>query len=650
MKEQKRETIRKENKHAHKISCECSSCQEFAKEEGENKPKKKGLYILARVIISFLMLISSLFIDSETIKTGLVIFSSALCGYDLVVNCIMQISKKNVLNENLLMIIASVVAFVIGERLEGALIVILYRLGALLESLAIQSSQKQIDAISKLKIEGVKVITKRGIAESLPNEVVVGSLIQVNKGERVPIDGILLYGVAELDVMAISGESNYLTVKSGDEILSGSINVGESIIVKTTKCFEDSVCQKIVKMVDEAQDKKAKAQRFVSSFAKIYTPIVCGIALLIGGVVPLFDGMNFSKWIYKALSFLVVSCPCALVISVPLAFFIGIGSLAKRGILVKSSIVIENASKITAVAFDKTGTLTRGEFDIVNIETYNGFSVDKVMDYAVTLEKISTHPLAKVISNYKNTDLVVSEGQETVGKGVKGIINGDIVGVGNSRLASDFDVRLNDDEGSLNCVYVYINNLLAGKIILEDKVKENAKNAVKLLKKYQVQKTVMLSGDKKQVAKLVGAEVCIDEVFYGLLPSEKTEKLLEIKKNNHVAFVGDGINDSPSLASADVGFAMGGLGSDIAVESADVVILDDDLEKISLTIKHSRKILRIVKENIFCSIGVKVAVMILSLIIKLPMGIAMFADIGIMLLAVFNSFRCKDKKSNLSLG
>lgn len=639
-----------DSSHGHGISCGCGCEHEFVKnsKDGRNRVStKKDIAIVLRILFSLVGIIVSKIITNQAISLYCLIFSAITCGVDLIFSCVKAICKKQFFNENLLMIIASITAFIIGEGFEGALIITLYRVGSLLEDIAIRSSQNKLDSVMKIGVDKVHLVSAEGIIDVAPDKIEIGSLIHVNKGEKVPLDGILLCGCTEFDVKAITGESKYQTVKGGDNVFSGSVNLGESAIIKVTKIYAESTCQKIVKMVEEAQDKKAKAQKFISKFAKVYTPIVCAVTFLIAVIPPLIDNYNFSKWIYKALAFLVVSCPCALVISVPLSFFIGIGALAKRGVIVKSSIVLENVADVDLVAFDKTGTITYGDFEVKEIFIYNNADKEKVIEYASALEKFSSHPIANVISSCRKTNLIVQDVKEMAGCGVSGVINGDTVVVGNKRLMQAFGVNVVENNSFDLCVYVCINGQLVGEFSLKDKIKENSKFAIALLKKSGVKKTTMLSGDLKKIVSEVCDKVGIDEWKSDLMPEQKVEMLNIFKtQGRNVAYVGDGINDSPSIASADVGIAMGVLGSDIAVENADVVIIDDNLEKISQTIIHSKKVINVVKQNIFFSLATKFFIMALSLFIKLTMGIAMFADIGVMLLAVLNSFRCnKIKKS-----
>ena len=638
----------KQSSHKVNIGCDCGCCDNVSSNCRENESFfKQYLKTLIQIFISICFIVTSIFINNSSIKFLLCIIAAISSGVELIANSVKQAINKQVFSENLLMLIAAITAFIIGESLEGALIITLFKLGGLLESVATNSSMKKIEAISKIKVEKVRLFSAKGVEEVGPSLVKIGSLIQVNRGERVPIDGVLLYGEAEFDTSAITGESKYVNVNAGETVYSGSINVGDSLIIKTTKLYEDSVSQRIVKIVEESLDKKSKCQRFISAFASKYTPIVCVLALVVAAIPPIFDGLNFYKWVYKALAFLVVSCPCALVISVPLAFFIGIGALAKIGVLIKSTICIENLSKVSTMVFDKTGTLTVGEFEVINTEICKDFDSEKILGSVAAIEKCSSHPIAKIIANSFDKSLVAKNVREILGQGLIGVVNDAQIAVGNIRMMNKLGITdLKECEEVIE-VYIAVNGVFAGKIILEDKVKDNGLAAISSLKRNGIKNTVMLSGDKKAVAEKIGENIGIDTIYSQLLPEEKVEKIIGIKKEEKikVAYVGDGINDSPALAESDVGIAMGVLGSDIAIESADIVLLDDDLNKISNTVCHSKKIMRTVKENIIFSLGVKFLVMILSVLFTIPMGLAMFADIGVMLLAVINSFKCNKIKT-----
>lgn len=627
----------------HELSCGCGHCHN---EKGLELKKRDSVFklFLKEIItlsISILFLILAVTLNNFNILSKIFYLTAFfVAGYSLIISCVKNLFKGDFLDENTLMLIASITAFVLGEFFEGSFIVILFGIGELLESVATMNSRKKIAGLASLKCEVAHLISKDGSLDVSPKDVEVGSIIEIKSGERVPIDGVLIGLSVELDMKAITGESKYYTVNNGGEIFSGAVNVGNPFIMRTTKLYSDSTVEKIIALVEGSLSKKAKSQKFISSFAKVYTPIVVGVALLISILPPLFDGLNFIKWIYKALTFLVVSCPCALVISVPLAFFVGIGGLAKKGVLVKGSNAIDILSRTKAVVFDKTGTLTKGEFFIEKIELESGVDEKIFLDYVVALEEKSNHPISKAIVKGKsiNKELNVTNVKEHTGKGMIGEINGAIVIIGNEKLMKEQNVVLSPTQYDGTIISVAINKKLMGKIYLTDQIKESAKVSIKKLKKL-VNKTAILSGDKREVVDKTCNVLGIDEYFAELLPEQKLQKYKEIQKEykNSVAFVGDGINDSPTLSLSDVGIAMGGLGSDIAKESADVVIMDDDLNKIPLVISHSKRIKRTVLINIIGSISVKIAIMLLGVIFNVPVFIAMLGDVGVMLLAICNS-------------
>lgn len=628
------------------LSCGCAACAVKNKKNTSSGFFQKYGFDLAKIIISTILLIASVAFNlSEITRFILCAVAYVISVYEIVINCVKCIAHKIFLDENTLMFIASLTAFCLKNYSEGVLIVVLYSLGELLEEVATDNSRNKIAGLSELKVSVARVITQSGFVEKPPEEVEIGSLLEIRKGDRVPIDGILIGSVGEFDMKAITGESKPYFVESGKDVYSGSVNTGNSVIIKTTKSYSDSTVEKIIDMVEGANARKAKSQRFITSFAKIYTPIIVFLAIAVAFIPPLFDGMNFVKWIYKALSFLVISCPCALVISVPLAFFTGIGSLAKRGILVKGSSYIDALSKVKIAAFDKTGTLTEGKFSVEKISSEENFGEEKLLSVAASLECKSNHPVSKAIFDYCGNKQLseVSDISEYAGKGLSGIIGGDKVLVGNAALMADNGIKVYPEKYYGTIVFVAINKNLAGKIYVCDTVKNDAEDAIVDLKKTGVTETVMISGDNRCVCDIVGKKTGMDTVFSELLPEQKVEKikLLKGKRKGCVLYAGDGINDAPSLALSDVGIAMGALGSEIAIESADVVIMDDDVKKISYAIKKAKKVRRKVIENIVGSLVIKAVIMAISLFVGLPVWIAMFGDVGVMLLAVINSLTAR---------
>ncbi len=625
------------------LSCGCGHCLNDKKVHNEDKINiyvKEYIFSFCKIGFSIAFFIVAFF-TSKIVSIILFSLSALIVGYELIINFVKNIIKLNFFDENTLMTVASITAFILGEYFEGALILILFFTGEFLEKIATDNSKRKIAGLSKLKSKVAHLISKNGMKDVDPNDVEVGSLIEVKSGEIVPIDGVLIGLSAEFDMKTITGESKYRTIDNGGVVYSGSINVGNPVVIKTIKAFKDSTVENIIEMVEGSLSKKSKSQKFITTFAKIYTPIIFVLAIAISIIPPLFDHMDFIKWIYKALSFLVISCPCALIISVPLSFFVGIGGLAKIGVMVKGSRYIDILSRVKTVVFDKTGTLTTGDFIIDKIELVGDLSERTVLEYVGCLEENSSHPIAKAIcSGIDKSSLTATNIKEIKGRGMCGVIEQKNVCVGNSRLMSEKGIEV-CDEFAGTVLYLAIDNVLQAKLFIIDAIKLNATKSIKRLKNLGVNNSIILSGDNNIIVESVAKEIGIDQVFSELLPSDKVEKLKDIKNkcSDAVMFVGDGINDSPSLAMSDVGVAMGGLGSEIATSSADIVIMDDNLEKIPVSISHAKKVKRTVLQNIIGSLTVKFTIMLLSVIIYLPVWIAMFADVGVMLLAVCNSLR-----------
>ncbi len=631
--------------HVEGLGCTCGHCHEHTEKVTEKSKSVLSEFKgeIFKIALSVALFLCALFVANQTAELIMFILSAIVCGYELVINTFKALKKGDVFNEMTLMLTATVLAFVLGEKFEGALIVILYFLGELLEGIATTNSKNKIAGLSNLKTRIVHVFDSSGKKDVAPEDVPIGSLIEVKKGEMVPIDGVLFASDGEFDTKAVTGESKICFIESNQNVYSGSINVGETVVIKTVKNYSDSTVEKIVSAVEGSLSKKAKSQKFITSFSKIYTPVVFAVALLISVIPPLFDSMNFSKWIYKGLSFLVISCPCALVISVPLAFFIGIGALAKNGVLVKGSAYLERLASTQTVVFDKTGTLTYGNFVIDKVVSESEYSTDEITALACVLETKSSHPISGAFLDCKNTgkSMQVEDFKEVSGKGLVGRVDGKTVCVGNEKLVGEDLVKQEEDYPG-TVLYLKVDDNIVGKIYILDKIKPEAKQSVINLKKLGVTKTIVLSGDKKNIADIVGNSVGVDQVVSELLPEQKSERLKKIVDNSSktTVYVGDGINDSPSIAVADVGIAMGGIGSDVAIDTADVVILDDNLNKIPLSVKHSKKTKATVLQNIIGSLTVKFAIMILSVFIRLPVWVSMIADVGVMLLAVLNSLRC----------
>lgn len=603
----------------------------------DNAEKNEKLAFAIKFGISVILFTLSLVLNvSDKIKLVIIIIAAAVSGYELLFNAVKNVFKGEIFDENALMLIASVTAFILGEQVEGILIILLYNLGEFLEDIATDRSREKIAGLSELKSTKVTIIIDGEYKNVDPENVDIGSVIFVKKGERVPIDGKLLSDNADLDLKAVTGESKLFEVIKNDDVFSGSINVGNGIKVLTTKLYKDSTVEKIINMVERSTERKAKSQKFITSFSKIYTPCIVFLAILLSVIPPLFDGYNFSRWIYKGLSFLIISCPCALVISVPLGFFIGIGSMAKRGVLVKGSNYIDALSKVNIAVFDKTGTLTNGKFSVIKCTSISEISENEIIKIAASLEQSSLHPIAKAISSCAENDIyTVSNLSEIAGKGISGIIHGERFFVGKSDNLEKLQLKYGE-----SIVFLMRNDKTLGYIVLSDTLKKESKYIVSELKKVGVNQTVIISGDVKDSVKNVASKIGVDNAFYQLLPNEKADKLSKIIENNNngtVLYCGDGINDSPSIAMADVGVAMGTIGSGAAIDCSDVVITDDNLLKIPFAIKRAKLIKRKVIANIAISLAVKIAIMTLSIFTTIPVWLALFSDVGVMLLAVLNS-------------
>lgn len=599
------------------------------------------IFMILKLALSGIFILLSLMLNVEPlVKLVLLIAAAIISGYEILIKSFKNLLKREFFDENTLMLIAAITAFVIGEALEGVLVILLYCLGEFLEDLATDRSKEKIAGLSELKSVKANLIIGEKTEEVNPSDIAIGSLILVRKGDRVPIDGVIVKGNSDFDLKALTGESKLYSKGTGEKIYSGAINLGDAVIVKTEKLYKDSTVETIIEIVENSSKGKAKSQKFITSFARIYTPFVVLFAVLIAVIPPLFDGNDFVKWVYKALSFLIISCPCALVISVPLCFFMGIGALAKRGILVKGGNYIDALSQVKIAVFDKTGTLTSGEFSVGEIILHNGYIKEEVLKIAAAIEQGSSHPVAKALKSAVSGELYrVDNIKEISGRGIVGEIGGLKYSVGNIKiLENKTDATYTDSDN--NVVFVSANGSLIGEIELKDEIKRESEQLIKDLHRLGVSKTVILSGDKKAIAEKTANLIGADCVYAELLPNEKTEKIAELKKdveNGRVLYCGDGINDAPSVAEADVGVAMGTLGSEATIDSADVVISDDNLLKIPYAIKKSKIIRRKVITNIVVSIAVKIVIMALSVFTTLPIFLAMLGDVGVMLLAVLNS-------------
>lgn len=627
--------------HEHK-NCHCHErCHCHLHTEDKNHNKKT----IIKIILSVCGLLLSTYLPiREWLSIALYVLSALIIGYELIIDCFESIKKGSFFDETTLMLVASIVAMSIGEYIEATLVLIIFSIGEMLEHIATEDSKRKISSLANIKNDYVRIVKADKVYEAKPSEVEIGSIIEVRKGDAVVIDGELLSELAELDTKVVTGESKLSIFKRGDIINSGCINTNDVIRIKTTVNFKDSTVEKIISMVEGANSKKSKSHKFITSFARVYTPIVVVLAIILAVLPPFFDGMNFYKWIYKGLAFLLISCPCALVISVPLSYYIGIGSLSKQGILIKGSNYIDLLSKADTIVFDKTGTLTKGEFKVDKVLYSNLADKDKILDYVYSIENSSSHPLAKALCDYaiKNkASLLNIKTKEISGKGVIGYLDDKQILIGNSLLMKNINIKIPDASLNDTIIYVAIDGVLFAEFYLVDCIKEETIDINSSAKKVGVNRCIIFSGDNNKVVRLVASEARISEYYSNMLPQDKQNKLALIKQNvnNTLIFCGDGINDAPSIATADVGVAMGKIGSDVALESSDVAIMDDNPKKLLLAIKHSKKINRIVKQNIIGSMIVKITVMALSVFTSLPLWIANLSDVGVMIVAVLNSFR-----------
>lgn len=601
-----------------------------------------------KVVIALILFLISLIIPFENawINIGIYIISYLIVGLDVLIEAIKNIFKGEVFDENFLMTIATIGAFAIGEYPEAVAVMLFYQVGEMFQSYAVDKSRKSIASLMDIRPDFANIKKNGSIEKVSPDKISIGDIIIVKPGEKVPLDGTIVDGNSMLDTSTLTGESVPREVSIGDEVLSGSINQNGLIEIKVTKSFGESTVSKILDLVENASSKKSKSENFISKFAKYYTPIVVVIAVLLAIIPPIiFKETEFIQWLYRALTFLVVSCPCALVISIPLGFFGGIGGASKLGVLVKGSNYLEALSKTEVVVFDKTGTLTEGVFEVQKVNSVD-ITKEDLIKCAAYAESFSNHPIANSLKKAYGKDIdnkKISETHELSGLGVNAVVDGKEVFVGNEKLMQEKNIEYIKCNEIGTILYVAINNQFKGTIIISDKIKADAKKAIEKLKKNNVKKIVMLTGDKKAVGESVAKELGLDEVYTELLPNDKVEKVEELMKSKSekgkLAFVGDGINDAPVLAISDIGIAMGGLGSDAAIEAADVVLMTDEPSKVVDAIKISKKTLKIVKQNIIFAIAVKILVLILSAIGLSNMWQAVFADVGVSVLAILNALR-----------
>lgn len=607
---------------------------------------KKDKKNLTKIIVSSIIVLISLLIPFHVIKTILFVVAYLIVGYPIIKKAVTNIFHGEVFDENFLMTIATIGAFLTGEYLEGVLVMLLYQVGELFQSYAVSTSRKSITELMDIRPDYANLKDGEKYKKISPEEVKVGDIIQIKPGEKVPLDGIVIEGNSYLDTVALTGESVPRKVNKKDEILSGCINKTSVLTVKVTKEFSQSTASKILDLVENASNKKSKSEDFITKFARYYTPIVVISALLLAFIPPLiFKDLTFVACIKRAMTFLVISCPCALVISVPLSFFGGIGGASKNGILIKGSNYLESLSKTKVIVFDKTGTLTKGTFNVTKINPI-GLTEEELLKTVATAESYSPHPIAESIRrayNKKISSKEITKYEELSGLGIHATTATSDIYVGNKKLMQSLQIKVTaPDIGTT--LHVAIDNQYVGNIIIEDEVKvEAATSLSKLKKENNIAKLVMLTGDNKKIASQVSKQINLDEYYANLMPEDKVKKIEEIiaeqPENAKIAFVGDGINDAPVLTRSDIGISMGALGSDAAIEASDIVIMDDDLEKLNTAITISQKTLKIVKENIYFAITIKVLFLILGALGLSNMMMAVFADVGVSILAILNAMR-----------
>lgn len=613
-----------------------------------NKKQKK---MLIRIIIAAVLIVVFSLLPAEGyLRFVLFMIPYLVIGYDILKKAFKGILNKQVFDENFLMAVATVGAILLGDYSEGVAVMLFYQIGELFQSYAVGKSRRNISELMDIRPDYAN-IEKDGTLEQVdPDEVEIGTIIVVQPGEKVPIDGVIIEGISTLNTSALTGESLPRDAKAGDEVISGCINMTGLLKIRTTKEFGESTVSKILELVENSSSRKSRSENFISKFAKYYTPAVCYGALALAFIPPIVllimgKPAMWGDWIYRALTFLVISCPCALVISIPLSFFAGIGGASNQGILVKGSNYLETLAQTKYVVFDKTGTMTQGVFEVSGIH-HNEMPDEKLLEYAALAECSSSHPISKSLQKAYGKPIDrnrVTDIEEISGNGVIAKVDGISVAAGNTKLMNRLGIAYQDCHHVGTVVHMAIDGKYAGHILISDIIKPHAKEAIAELKKAGISKTVMLTGDSKRVADQVAEELGIQEVYSELLPADKVSRVEELlnqkSEKDKLAFVGDGINDAPVLSRADIGIAMGALGSDAAIEAADIVLMDDDPLKISKAIKIARKCIRIVYENIYFAIGIKILCLILGALGIANMWVAIFADVGVMILAVLNAIR-----------
>lgn len=609
------------------------------------KKEKKNLI---RIIISGLLFALSFIFKTKYVVFGILLVSYIIIGYDVLLKAFRNIKRGKIFDENFLMSIATIGAICISDMREAVAVMLFYQIGELFQSYAVNKSRKSIIELMDIRPDYANVIRNGKHEKVDPNEVNIEEIILVKPGEKIPLDGVIVEGKSLLNTVALTGESVPRSVKENDGVLSGCINNEGILKIKVTKKFGDSTVSKILDLVENASNRKSKSEAFITKFAKYYTPIVCGIALVVAIFPPLILKEPFNTWIYKALSFLVVSCPCALVISIPLSFFGGLGASSNIGVLVKGSNYLEALSNVDIVVCDKTGTLTEGVFKVQEINAV-GISNEELLKMTAYAESFSNHPISislKEAYGKKIDSSKVTKAREIVGKGIYAKVLGKDVYVGNDKLLKELEIKIDKVNKTGTVIYTVIDNKYCGYILISDKIKEDSYKMIKSLKKNNISKIVMLTGDRENISKSISNELKLDEYYAELLPQDKvsiTEKIMH-EKDGNLLFIGDGINDAPVLALSDIGVSMGSLGSDAAIEASDIVIMTDEPSKISDVIKISKKTMKIVHENIVFAISIKIAVLILSLLGIATMWSAVFADVGVSVIAILNSLRILNVK------
>ena len=607
------------------------------------KMKKK----LIRIIISFILLVIAfiLKLDNTIINNILFIISYLIVGYDIILKAIRNITRGKVFDENFLMTIATIGAFFISEFPEAVAVMLFYQVGELFQSYAVDKSRKSVASLMDIRPDYANLYHDKKTERVDPNKIKVGDIILIKPGEKIPLDGIVIEGSSTLNTLALTGEAVPRSISVNDEVLSGCINNEGILKVKVTKEFGESTVSKILDLVENASSRKSKSENFISKFAKYYTPIVVIIAILLALIPPLLTDTNFKTWLYRALSFLVVSCPCALVISIPLSFFAGIGASSRIGVLVKGSNYLEALANTEIVVCDKTGTLTEGIFEVQKVNPI-GYSKEDLLRYTSYAESYSNHPIALSIKEAYGKNInekLVTKTKELKGKGIIAKVESKEVLVGNEKLMIEYNIDYIKSNDIGTVIYIAIDKTFAGTIIISDKIKEDAYKAVKEFRENNVKKIVMLTGDREEISKNVSKELKLDKYYAELLPQDKVKKVESLMKekseSGKLVFIGDGINDAPVLALSDIGVAMGGLGSDAAIEAADIVIMTDEPSKLANAIKISKKTMQIVKENIIFAITVKILVLLLSAVGIATMWAAVFADVGVSVIAIINALR-----------